>query len=121
MAIVVVESNAKNKHGTRFEDDLSRGIVVLESTCEKTRGNFSAAFAELDSQDARAKALGHAAQSGVGDPRVNGSPTAPYPVNKEGVPLELVKDKDGNTPPLTDPRMAVHRYRVDVPVTRRLV
>ena len=52
MAIVVVESNAKNKHGTRFEDDLSRGTVVLESTCEKTRGNFSAAFAELDQEGA---------------------------------------------------------------------
>src|SRR5262245_5091816 len=105
---------------TRFTEDRSRGLVVLSSDLGKA-GNFVAAIDELSSMDARHKALGFANANGVGDARINGSPGSPYPVNSEGLPLDQVKGEAGEPLNMRHPRMQVERYRVDIPVTRRLV
>lgn len=118
MLTVVTEGHAD--HVTRFTPDISKGVVVLRSD-KGTPSNYAAAIDELTSMDARHKALGFAAQQGMGDPRINGSPGSPYPVNKDGVPLESVRDEAGNALPLTDPRMHVKDYHIAIPVTRRLV
>lgn len=117
MLTVITEGH----YGTQLEEDRSRGVVVIESDQGLQGGNFAAAWHELESQEARHRALGFAASNGVGDARINGSPTAPYPVNGEGVPLDFVRDEHGQPLPLVHPRMQVKRYRVNVPVTRRLV
>jgi len=105
----------------RFQPDMSRGNVVVESSCDGRTGGFQEAFSELDSMDARSMATGFAARHGMGDPRINGNVSSPYPVNADGVSLEAVKDGEGNPLPQTHPKMQPARYRVDVPVTRRLV
>jgi len=118
MLTVITEGQAN--FVTRFTEDRSRGLVVLASDLGRP-GNFVAAIDELSSTEARSKALGFANAHGVGDARINGSPGSPYPVNDKGVPLEHVRDEHGNAIPLTDPRMHVKGYHIEIPVTRRLV
>jgi len=118
--VISVITEGQANFVTRFTEDRSRGIVVLASDQGKP-GNFSAAIDELNSVEARNKALGFANAHGVGDARINGSPGSPYAVNREGIPLENVRDEHGQTIPLTDPRMHVRGYHIEIPVTRRLV
>ena len=101
-----------------FAPDMGRGIVVIES--DQTT-NFGLAIEELASADARNAALGFAASKGMGDPRINGNPSGVYPINSQGLSLENVRGDDGKPLPQTHPRMQPARYRVDIPVTRRLV
>lgn len=104
---------------SRFEADLSRGVVVIES--DDT--NFPMAIDELSSVEARNRAIGFAAVNGMGDPRINGNVVGPYAINNDGVPLEAVRDpvNPAVSLPPTHPKMQPARYRADVPVTRRLV
>lgn len=113
MALQIVEA------ACRFEPDMSRGLVVIES--DQGSGHFQQAFFELESQDARHLALGYAARAGMGDTRINGNLSGIYPINSEGLSLELVRDEKQQPLPQTHARMQPHRYRVDVPVTRRLI
>ncbi len=106
------------ENASTFTSDLSGGVIVVEST-EKSA--FNLAIDELLTAEARVLALGYAASRGVADPRVNGSTSSPYPVNREGTPLDMVKDERGQSLPATHPRMQPARYRVDIPVTRRLI
>jgi len=99
MGLQVVEE------GTRH--DGTKGIVCLES--DVSGPNFSSAITELDSGAARNEAIKVAAAKGLPDPRVEGLNNSPYPVDAEGKVV---------TNPMAQ---KVHRYRVDIPVTRRLV
>lgn len=110
MAMGVVESACE------FSPDISRGVVVVESDAEQ--GEFSRAFDELNSLDARNMAIGYAAVRGMGSARINGNLIGPYPVNSEGLPLDSVRDEKGQSLPQTHPRMQPARYRLAVPVCR---
>lgn len=111
----------KGPYASRFESDRSGGVVVIESDLPMSRGSFGAAHDELNSMEARHRAIGYANTLGIADARINGNTSGPYAVNKHGVPLEHVKDEKHQSLPLTHENMAVHRYRVDIPVTKRLV
>lgn len=106
---------------TRLAEDLSSAVVVVESDKGFAHGSFLAAFEELSSIEVRNRAIGYAAAQGVADPRVNDSPSAPYAVNAQGIPLEQVKSRDGEPLLLTDPLMQPHRYRSSVRIIKRLV
>lgn len=112
MALIVVPGACK------FTDDNGQGVVVVE--CDRAT-DFNLAIEELQGTAARNAAIKYAAERGMGDPRINGNIGYPYPVNRDGVSLEMVKDASGNSPPPQHPSMQPARYRVDVPVTRRLV
>lgn len=96
--------------------DNSKGSVVLESDCSGPP--FHAAFEELSGRVAIDAAMSHAALLGMGSPYLNGNIDGPYPVNSEGLPLDMVRDSKGGSLPVTHPRMQVYRYRVTVPLTR---
>ena len=98
--------------------DRSRGVIVVES--DNVGPPFTEAFHELDGQDARSLAQGYAAQLGVAPAFINGNVIGPYPVNKEGMSLEHVRDGDGHPLPANHERMQPARYRIDVPVNRPL-
>lgn len=98
MALSVVKE--KTKH------DGTKGVVCLETDCSGP--NFSSGITELQSGVARHEAIKVAAESGLPDPRVEIAASA-YPVDAEG--QEVVN-------PMAQ---RVHRYRIDIPVTRRLV
>lgn len=116
------DPGCKHKEFTsRFEQDRSRGVVVVRSDLPLKNGSFGDAIAELDTMDARHRALGFANTNGIGDARINGNLSGAYPVNSEGIPLDFVRDEVNQPLPLTHPRMKVDHYRVDIPVTRRLV
>jgi hypothetical protein len=119
--VVVAAKDQPKEFASRFESDLSRGIVVLRSDCPMKHGGFAEAHYELDSAEAKRIAVGFANSLGMGDARVNGMTTAIYPVTAAGVPLEYVRGDDGQPLPLTHPKMKVDHYRVEVPVTRRLI
>lgn len=102
----------------KFTDDNGQGVVVIE--CDRA-DKLNLAIEELQGTPARNLAIKFAAERGVGDPRINGNIGYPYAVNAEGLSLEAVKDEAGNSPPQTHPRMQPARFRVDVPVCRRLV
>lgn len=87
--------------------DGTKGIVCFES--DVAGPNFSSAISELTSGSTRHEAIKVAGMKGLPDPRVEGLNNAAYPVDAEGKPV---------TNPLTQ---QVHRYRIDIPVTRRLV
>lgn len=103
---------------SKFTDDNGQGVVVVE--CDRA-SHFNLAIEELQGTPARNLAIKFAAERGLGDPRINGNIGYPYAINSEGLSLELVKDGEGNPLPQTHPRMQPARYRVDVPVCRRLV
>jgi hypothetical protein len=99
---------------TEFDEDLRTGTVVIESNCSGPP--FQEAFDELQSQRARDMAIAYAQQAGMSPARINAATVNPYPVNEEGLSLDEIKDAKGKPLPATDPRMAVKRYRVSVPV-----
>lgn len=103
---------------TQFAPDFSAGVIVVESTRDD---NFGLAIEELTSAAARTLALGYAAKNGVADPRINGSTGSPYPVNRHGVALDSVKGEHGQALSATHQLMQPARYRIDIPVTRRLI
>lgn len=109
------------RYGSRFETDFSRGVVVVESDLPLKNGSFHAAIDELTGNEAKHRAIGYAISRGVGDARINGNTSGAYPVNDDGVPLEFVRDEHNNPLPNNHPKMHVKKYRVDVPVTRRLI
>jgi hypothetical protein len=85
--------------------DRRAGHVTLQSD----NPNGSLAIQELRSGEAKSAAITEAAKEGVPDPRVNGMTLAPYPITE-----------DGQT--VTDPvNQKVAAYRVDVPITAKLV
>jgi len=110
MAMGIVEGACE------FSPDMSRGVVVVES--DAGQGEFSKAFDELNALDARNFAIGYASMRGMGAVRINGNVIGPYPVNGEGLPLDMVKDDKGFALPQTHPRMQPARYRLSVPVCR---
>jgi len=103
---------------SKFEEDFSRGVVVVESD---NTANFGLAIEELGSTQTRTLAAGFAAQKGMGSPRINGNVGPAYPVNVEGKPLEAVRGDKDEVLPLTHPKMRPAAYRIDVPLTRPLL
>jgi len=110
--LVVVEA------ASTFTDDKAQGVVIVE--CSESR-QFAKAIDELASIGTRNLALGYAASCGMADPRINGSPGHPYPINSEGLSLENVKGPNGEELSQQHPRKQPFRYRIDIPVTRRLI
>lgn len=100
----------------RFGADRRSAVIVLESDYPA----FPRTIEALQSKVARDMALEFAARSGMPGPMINDTPTAPYPVNAEGLPLDQVTDAAGRQVPYTDARMKTAAYRVDVPVTSGL-
>lgn len=98
--------------------DRSRGTIVLESDITD---NFPQAIEELGSTEARNLALGFAAQCGVPDPRINGQTPGAYPINAQGASLDAVRDGQGNSLPPQHPLMQIARYRIDMPICRKLI
>jgi hypothetical protein len=78
------------------------------ATMESDLTDFPLAISELQNGATRQAAIVAASQKGLPDPRV-GMNNSVYPVNAAG---ELLKD------PLQD---RIHRYRIDVELTRRMV
>jgi len=99
-----------------FSADRTSGNVVIQA---KAMG--AEAFDTLKSAEARYKALAHAAQNGMADPRVNGFPIGPYPVNRHGEPLEDVANRRNKPLQPDHPDMQPAAYRIDVPVCRSLM
>lgn len=98
MAIRVIEESTRH--------DGVRGVVCLES--DISGPDFSKAIAELQGLEAKNEAIKVAASKGLPDPRIEMT-SFPYAVDANG---EMV----------TRPReQQVYRYRIDIPVTRRLV
>ena len=106
--------------GSEFHPDMSRGSVVLESNL-KEGGSFGMAIDELNGQEARVYAIGIASQLGMADARLNGMSDGVYPVNKDGIPLDMVQDGDGKALPPNHPKMLVAAYRKRILVTKKLV
>lgn len=102
-----------------FQPDRSKGTVVIES--DQGGPPFTNAFQELSGMEGANLAVTFATQMGCTPAAVNGNKQGPYAVNADGVSLENVKDAQGNPLPQTHPAMQPHRYRIDVPVARRLV
>ncbi len=112
MALTVIEDACK------FTEDGGQGVVCIQSD---RASQFNIAIEELQAVESRNLAVRYAASRGMGDPRINGNIGYPYPVNSRGVSLEQVRDESGKSLPPQHPEMQPARYRVDVPVTRRLV
>jgi len=81
----------------------TKGIVCLESDLP----DFSLAIQELRSGAARNEAIKVAASLGLPDPRCEMT-SHPYPI-------------DGQGQPLINPKVPIAAYRIDIPLTRRLV
>ena len=99
MGIKVVEEGTTH--------DGTKGVVCFESDVDGP--NFSSAISELTNGATRNEAIKVAASKGLPDPRVEGLNNSAYPVDAEGKAV---------TNPMAQ---KVHRYRIDIPVTRRLV
>lgn len=85
-------------------DNLDKGHVILESNSKES----VIAYGELQSADARRRAIQHAASKGVPDPRTSGN-TIVYPVDEAG---EIV----------TNPKtQKIAAYRAEISITKRLV
>ncbi len=101
-----------------FTADRSAGVIILESDIIS---NFPQAIEELQSTEARNKAISYANTVGISDARINGNAGHPFPINSDGYPLDQVKGPDGGPLPAQHPSMQIARYRVDVPVSKRLL
>lgn len=99
-----------------FEQDRSRGTIVVESDCGGPQ--FQAAFSELEGMECVKLAQQFAAMQGCAPPLLNGNKSSPYPVNSEGKSLEAVRGANGEALPQQSPLMQPARYRVDIPITR---
>lgn len=95
---------------TNYAPDMTRGVVVIES--DSGPGKFAEAIEELSGNDAKHFALHSVAHLGL--THINGNIIGPYPVNTDG----KVLDSDSELP-ATHPNRQPHRYRIDVPVTRK--
>jgi len=109
--LVVDEANSK------FASDRGHAKIIIKSN----RANFAEAIDELGSIAARNLAIGYAATHGVADPRLNGNVVGPYPLNREGVPLDKVADEHGEPLPPRHPKMQPASYAVEVPICRKLL
>lgn len=98
--------------------DRSRGTIVLESDIT---AELPLAIEELGTTEARNLALSYAAQCGIPDPRINGNLPGAYPINGKGASLDQVRDNLGQALPPQHPDMQIARYRIDVPVCRKLI
>lgn len=86
--------------------DGTQGMVQIESDITE---DFSLAIQELQNGAAKNLAIEAAAKAGLADPRCSGMNQFPYPV-----------DASGET--VADPReQTITKYRIDIPVTRKLV
>ena len=103
------------EEASQFSDDLTSGVVVVESDLE------GEVIEELNSVAARNKALGYANAKGVADARINGSPTGAYPIIADGKSLDQVQGANGESLPYQHPDMQTVAYRIDIPVVRKLV
>jgi hypothetical protein len=106
---------------TRFTADRSSGVIVLRSDKPFKGNSFQDAIAELESTEAKQRAAGFAVTQGVADARLSPGGGGVYPCVKGGIPLDQVRDEHGQSIPLTDPRCKIDHYRIDIPVTRRLL
>ena len=96
--------------------DGSRGVVTIESDLL----DFVQQIEELQSAKARDFVLQATVKAGIkGLPGISRTVDSPYPVNKDGEPLETLKDKKGVPIPLTDERAAPKSYRARYEVTAR--
>lgn len=102
----------------QFTQDRSRGTVVLES--DVTGPDFSEAFRELGSTDARGVAQTYASAQGCAPAYINGNVIGPYPINAKGFPLDQVTGPGGQPLPVSHPDLQPARYRLEVPVSRPL-
>ncbi len=101
----------------QFAADNSKATIFLENQ----NLDFPRAIEELGSVDSRNLAIGYASKCGVGDARQNGNIIGPYAVNEDGVPLDEVADQRGKPYPPQHPKMQPRKYRVEVPICRKLV
>ena len=101
-----------------FDAELANGVVVIESDEVE---NFGLAIEELTHADAKRLARAYATTRGCTPCACKPDSTSAYPINAEGLGLEDVRDEQNNPLPATHPRMQVARYRIDVPVVRRMV
>ena len=101
-----------------FAPDKSKATIVVES---KELENFAKAIDDLDGLAVKALATGYAASEGVADPRLNGLVRCGYAVNEDGVDLLKVCGANNEPLPADHPKKQPAAYRVDVPLTRKLV
>lgn len=98
--------------------DLSRGTIVIES--DKSGPPFHEAFEELKDMATRNHALQYATTVGIAGALMNGNLDGPYAVNKEGVPLDRVRGPGNTALPPSHELMQPHRYRISVPVHKKM-
>ena len=99
------------ENATSYTPDMSRGTVVVES--DHGMGKFPEAMEELSGNEAKHFALASVAHMGL--THINGNVIGPYPVNAQGIVLDM---NNTELPP-THPDRQPSRYRIDVPVTRK--
>lgn len=102
----------------RFDDAVTRGVVVIES--DHTGTDFGKAWFELESAECTQLAQKHAISRGCAPAHLNNTKTTPYPVNSEGTPLDLVRGPNDEELPPTHAKRQPWRYRVDIQVVRPL-
>lgn len=113
MGIQVVEQASK------IDENGAEAVVVIES--DEVR-NFGLAIEELNGAGAKQLACQWASSKGLAPAACKPHGAGAYPINGEGLSLELVVDEATKQPlPPQHPRMQPARYRVDVPVARRLI
>lgn len=106
----------------KFSNDGGSGIVVIESRQEVVNTkNYSADIEALSGVEARNLAIKYSASIGCPDPRINGNVGTVYPVNKEGTSLDAVRSADNQELPNSHELMQIDAYRVDIPITKRLL
>lgn len=106
--------------GSEFHADMSRGSVVFESRL-KDGSSFGPAIEELNSPECRTAALGVANRLGMPNACLNGISDVIYPVNKNGIPLDALKDGDGNPLDPQHPDAQVWAYRKRIMVQKKFV
>lgn len=102
----------------KFTPDNKSGTVVIESDRDS---EFNLAIEELQSAAAKNLAVGYASKQGMGDTRYSNHSIIAYAINSKGVPLEDVRDDDGQIPPPQHPDRQPAAYRVDISVVQKLV
>ena len=107
------------KPACQFTQDLGEAVIVIES--DITEPNYGLAIEELSGAGAKQLAVAYATQNGCSPCACKPHGAGAYPINSEGMPLEQVHDEQNQPLPPQHPRMQVARYRVDVPIARRLI
>ncbi len=106
--------------GSEFHADMSKGSVVFESRL-KEGSSFGPAIEELNSPECRTAAIGVANRLGMANACLTGMSDTIYPVNKTGIPLDMVKDGDGNPLDPHHPDAQVHAYRKRILVQKKFI